>query len=124
MGAVPAVLPHRGNRVDPHGGMIDLGLMCLIPAIIQGRLAIWPSLTGAAHPWRYTMKKLILAAASATAIFALSACGGATEEPVDETVVETETVEPAPLPEATPMMEEGVEADPMATDPAADPMAT
>jgi hypothetical protein len=44
------------------------------------------------------MKKIALAAFSATALLALSACGGEAEEPVVEetTVVEEMTVEPAP----------------------------
>ena len=46
------------------------------------------------------MKKIALVAFSATALLALSACGGdaTTEEPVAE---ETTVVEEAPLPEAT-----------------------
>lgn len=74
------------------------------------------------------MKNLILAAASATAMLALSACGDAAEEPLDETtVMETDVIE-EPLP-ADPAFDAEVDpaldpaADPLATDPALDPAA-
>lgn len=70
------------------------------------------------------MKKLILAATSATAMLALSACGDAAEEPMDETtVVDSEMTEP--MPAETPLTEDPMAADPAmdpAMDPAADPM--
>ena len=58
------------------------------------------------------MKNLILAAVSASALFALSACGGdAAEEPAaDTTVVETETVEPAPMAAETAAMDPAADA--------------
>ncbi len=78
------------------------------------------------------MKNLILAAASATAMLALSACGDAAEEPLDETtVVETDVID-EPLPadsaldaEVDPALDPALDpaADPLATDPALDPAA-
>lgn len=75
------------------------------------------------------MKKLILAATSATAMLALSACGEAAQEPVDETTVfETDVVEPMPAdPALDPALDAEVdpaldaEVDP-ALDPAAEPV--
>src|SRR5690606_2534164 len=46
-------------------------------------------------PWRRHMKNFVLAAVSASALLALSACGEAAEEPVATEEVATEVVEEA-----------------------------
>jgi|GEM_PF-6178786 hypothetical protein len=69
------------------------------------------------------MKKIALAAFSATALFALSACGGdaTTEEPVTE---DTTVVEEAPMEEATDVTAEATDATDATDATAADAAAT